>query len=210
MEPAMKMHVALVLAIGLSGCDFVDDDGNTGIRQVAEGLQSLGDHVAELGEAIERDADVRAVPWDLLIETVPERVDGLTRIDTEGDDTTDRNGAGVSMAHGQFVDGGDDLFVGVADLGALRSGVGLALRWAAPLLSKADVEGDIEEVTIAGRPGIRIRDEYGRGFLVALLVEGRFAVVAGAEGRGHEDFVREALAEVDYDRLEDWADYGRR
>jgi hypothetical protein len=114
------------------------------------------------------------------------------------------------MANGQFVDGGDDLFVGVADLGALRSGVGLALRWAAPLLSKADVEGDIEEVTIAGRPGIRIRDEDGRGFLVALLVEGRFAVVAGAEGRGHEDFVREALAEVDYDRLEDWADYGRR
>ena len=46
MESTMKKVMTLALAIGLSGCgDFVDADGNTSIRQFAEGLQSLGERV---------------------------------------------------------------------------------------------------------------------------------------------------------------------
>ncbi len=42
------------------------------------------------------------------------------------------------------------------------------------------------------------------------MVEGRFAVIAGAEGPGNDDFVWEALNEIDYSRLENWVDYGKR
>ena len=207
----MKKLMALVLAIGLSGCgDFVDDEGNTSIRQFAQGVQSLGDKVAEMGEAIARDADVEAVPWENLTETIPDQIDGAGRLDTEGGEATDRNGAGMSIAHGKYVLQGDTMFVGVADLGALRSGVGLALRWVAPLFNQGDVDGEIEEIRVEGYPAIRIRDDDDGGLLVALIVEGRFAVIAGAEGRGSDDFVREALEEIDYDRLEDWVDYGKR
>jgi hypothetical protein len=48
------------LVITLAGCP--DEDGKTSFRQVDEGRQSLGDRVADLGEALERDADVQAVP----------------------------------------------------------------------------------------------------------------------------------------------------
>ncbi len=207
----MKKLTALVLAIGLCGCgDFVDDDGNTSIRQFAQGVKSLGERVSEMGEALARDADVEAVPWEGLMEAVPERIDGVGRLDTEGDEATDRNGAGMSMAHGKYVLRGDTMFVGVADLGAFRSGVGLALRWVAPLFSHGDVDGKVEEIEVEGYPAIRMRDDDDGGLLVALIVAGRFAVIAGAEGRGHDDFVWEALNEIDYDRLEDWVDYGKR
>ena len=206
----MKKLVALVLVIGLSGCgDFVDDDGNTSIRQFAQGLRSLGDRVAEMGEAIERDAGVEAVPWESLMETIPEEIDGAVRLDTEGDEAADRNGAGLSMAHGAYVLHGDSMFVGVADLGALRSGVGLALRWVAPLFSRGDVDGEVEEIRVEGYPAIRIRDDEDGDLLVALIVEGRFAVIAGAEGRGNDDFVMQALEAIDYRRLEGWLDYGK-
>lgn len=207
----MKKLMIPVLAIGLCGCgDFVDDDGNTSIRQVAQGLQTLGDRVAEMGEALERDADIEAVPWETLEEALPGRVDGIRRLEVDGEDATDRNGAGLSIAHGKWESGGDSLFVGVADLGALRSGVGLALRWIVPLFDRGEIDGDIEEVEIRGYPGIRIRDDdRDGGQLVAIIVGGRFAVVAGGEGTGHEEFVEEALDGVDFRRLEGWADYGK-
>ncbi len=205
----MKKLMALVLTIGLSGCgDFVDEDGNTSIRQFAQGVRSLGDKVTEMGEAIARDADVEAVPWEMLIETIPEEIGGARRLDSEGDEATDRNGAGMSMAHGRYVLQGDTMFVGVADLGALRSGVGLALRWVAPLFGHEDVDGEVEEIQVEGYPAIRIRGDDG-DLLVALIAEGRFAVIAGSEGRADGDFVREALREIDYDQLEDWVDYGK-
>lgn len=206
----MKKLMALVLAIALSGCgDFVDENGNTSIRQFAEGLQSLGDRVSEMGEAIERDADVEAVPWRDLMEAIPDEIDGIERLDTEGDDARDRNGAGMSIAHGRYIVEGDSMFVGVADLGAFRSGAALALRWMAPLFGRGDIEGEIEEIEIEGHPAIRIRDDDDGDLFVALIVDGRFAVIAGAEGRDNDDFVWDALEEVDYDRLGDWVDYGK-
>jgi hypothetical protein len=189
---------------------FVDDDGNTSFRQVAAGLQTRGERGGVLGEAIERDADVEAVRWTDLLDAIPDDIDGARRVDTDGDEATDRNGAGLSIARAKYALGGDTVFVAVADLGALRSGVFLALRWIAPVMSRADVEGDIEELRIGGYPGIRIRDDDGNGVMMALIAEGRFAVAAGGEGRVDEDVLREALEEVDYRRLEDWVAYGRR
>jgi len=206
----MSKLTALVLVLGISACgDFVDEEGNTSFRQVAAGLQTLGDRAGELGEAIERDASVRAVPWTDLLEAVPDEVDGSPRLDLDGDEATDQNGAGLSIAHARYVLHGDTVFVAVADLGALRSGVFLALRWVAPLVSRADVDGSIDELRIRGYPAIRIRDEDGDGVLMALIAEGRFVVAAGAERPIDEDVVRDALDEVDYDRLGDWVSYGR-
>ena len=206
----MKKLMVMVLAVTLAGCgDFVDEDGNTSIRQVAQGLQSLGDRVAEMGEAIQRDADVEAVPWEDLMETIPEEIDGADRLEAEGDESTDRNGAGMSIAHAEFDLHGDEMFVGVADLGALRSGVGLALRWVAPLFSRGDIDGEVEEIEVEGYPAIRIVDDEDGDILIALIAEGRFAVIAGAEGRGNEDLIREALEMIDYDQLEDWVDFGK-
>lgn len=206
----MKKTLALVAVIGLAGCgDFVDEDGNTSIRQMARGLQSLGDRLGELGEAIERDADIEAVPWEDLLAVLPDRVGDARARDVEGDDATDRNGAGLSIAHRKFEVDGHEAFVGVADLGALRSGAGLALRWVAPLFTDERVDGDIEEIEVEGYPGIRIRDDDGDVF-VAAIVDGRFAVVAGADRRVGSDFVREALEEFDYRQLHRWEDYGRR
>jgi hypothetical protein len=206
----MKKATVLFLLLAVAACDFVDDEGNTSFRQVAAGLQTLGDRVAEMGEAIERDASVEAVPWADLLEAVPAEVGGAQRLESDGDQATDRNGAGLSIAHAKYAVGGDTVFVAVADLGALRSGVFLALRWVAPLISRADIDGDIDELSIEGYPAIRIRDEDGEGILVALIAEGRFAVAAGAEGRINEDVVRDALGDVDYRRLEEFVGYGRR
>jgi hypothetical protein len=207
----MRTLTMLALLIGTTACgDFVDEDGNTSFRQVASGLQTLGDRVADMGDAIERDADVRAVPWDDLEDVLPERVDGERRSGTDGDAATDRNGAGLSIAHAKYALDGDTVFVAVADLGALRSGVFLALRWIAPIMSRSDVRGDIDEMRIEGYPAIRIRDDDGDGVLMALIAEGRFAVAAGSDDRIDEDVIREALEDVDYGRLEDWVDYGRR
>ncbi len=209
----MKKLWIPVVAIALVGCaDFVDEDGNTSIRQVAVGLQSLGDRLAELGETIERDADVEAVPWAELREVIPDEIDGYERHDTDGDDARDRNGAGMSMAAGKYRVQGDSLFVGVADMGALRGGAQLALRWVAPLFYRGEIDGEVEEIRVDGHPAIRIRGDGDRGgdggVLVALLYEGRFAVVAGAQGRGNEDLVYDALDEVDFRQLRRWADYG--
>jgi hypothetical protein len=206
----MKKATVWFLLLAVAACDFVDDEGNTSFRQVAAGLQTLGDRVAEMGEAIERDASVEAVPWADLLEAVPVVVAGAQRLESDGDQATDRNGAGLSIAHAKYAVDGDTVFVAVADLGALRSGVFLALRWVAPLISRADIDGDIDELSIEGYPAIRIRDEDGDGILVALIAEGRFAVAAGAEGRIDEDVVRDALGDVDYRRLEDFVGYGRR
>lgn len=204
----MKRYLPLVLAIGLTGCgDFVDEDGNTSIRQVAQGLQSFGDRMTELGEALERDADVEAVPWADLMEVIPNRVDGLERLEREGDDATDRNGAGMSIATAKYAEGRDSMFVGVADLGALRSGAELALRWIGPVFGRDDIDGDIEETTVRGYPAVRIRDDDG-DTIVALIVEGRFAVIAGSGGPRPEAFIDEALDGIDYRRLRSWVNYG--
>lgn len=206
----MKKLMILVVGLGLVGCgDFVDEDGDTSIRQFAQGLQSLGDRVAELGEAIQRDADVEAVPWNDLMGVIPDEVEGIGRLDVDGEDARDKHGAGLSIAHAKYVVDGDSMFVGVADLGALRSGASLALRWAAPLFDRGEIEGDVEEVEVEGYPAIRIDDDDGDR-LVALLVADRFVVIAGAKGRDHMDFVTEALRDVDYRRLERWVDYGKR
>lgn len=206
----MRKLIALIAVVGLAGCgDFVDDDGNTSIRQVAEGLQSLGDRLGEMGEALERDADVAAVPWEDLMDAIPEEIDGTRRLDTDGDDATDRNGAGMSIAHATYVDDGDTLFVGVADLGALRGGVHLALRWVAPLFARGEIDGDIEEIRVEGHDAIRIRDEHDDGLLIAMIVEDRFAVVGGSKGSVREREVLRALDRVDFDRLEDWRGHGR-
>lgn len=210
----MRWMAALVIACATVGCaDFVDEDGNTSIRQVAEGIQSLGDRMAEMGEALEREADVAAVPWADLREVIPAEIGGEHGLgDLEGDDATDRNGAGMSMASGTYAVGADSLFVGVADLGALRGGAQLALRWIAPVFARTNLEGeidgDIEEIRIGDRPAIRIRDDRDGGVVVALLVEDRFIVAAGSDEPGHEDLVYEALDDVDYRQLRRWADYG--
>jgi hypothetical protein len=210
----MKRLWTLVLASVLVGCgDFVDEDGNTSFRQVAAGLQTLGDRVAEMGEALERDASVEAVPWAELRGVIPEEIAGAAAHDVDGDDATDRHGAGLSMAGARYAVRGDSLYVGVADLGALRSGAQVALRWVAPLLGHGDLDGEIEQITVDGHPAIRIRDDGRRksgdgGVLVALLVEGRFAVVAGSDDRSNEDLVYEAIEDVDYRQLRRWAGYG--
>jgi hypothetical protein len=207
----MRRIMALALVLALPACgDFVDEDGNTSIRQVAEGLQSLGAKVAEMGEALERDADVEAVAWEDLATSLPRRVDGADRIDEEGDEATDRNGAGMSIVHRKYLVDGDTVFVGVADLGAFRGGVDLALRWVAPLFVDADLEGEVEQVELEGYPGIRVQDDEDGGVLVAVMVERRFAVVAGSAHHGHDVVVREALGGVDFGRLEGWEDYGTR
>ena len=207
----MKRLCILVLAGTLVGCgDFVDEDGNTSFGQVAAGLQTLGDRVAEMGEALERDANVEAVPWAELGEAIPEEIAGASAHDMDGDDAMDGRGAGLSMAGAKYAVRGDSLFVGVADLGALRSGAQLALRWVAPLFGHGDLEGDVEQITVDGQTAIRIRDDgrEGGGVFVALLVEGRFAVVAGSNDRSNEDLVYEAIEEVDYRQLRRWAGYG--
>lgn len=206
----MKRYPTLILALalGTAGCgDFVDEDGNTSFRQVAEGLQSFGDRMSELGEAMERDANVEAVPWRDLMEVIPERVDGMDRLEREGDDATDRNGAGMSIATAKYSEGRDSMFVGVADLGALRGGADLALRWIGPVFGRGDIDGDIEETRVRGYPAVRIRDDDG-DTLVAFIVEGRFAVIAGSGGPNPEDFIEEALDGVDYRTLRGWVDYG--
>lgn len=206
----MRKLITLMMVVGLAGCgDFVDEDGNTSIRQVAEGLQSLGDRLGEMGEALERDADVRAVPWRDLLEAIPDEVENSARYDVEGDDATDRNGAGMSIAHATYVVDADTLFVGVADLGALRGGVHLALRWVAPLLARGEIDGDIEEIRVEGHDAVRIRDEHDDGLLIAMIVDDRFAVVGGSNGSVREQEVLRALDRVDFDRLEDWRGYGR-
>ncbi len=209
LELIMKKILVLSLAIGLTGCgDFVDEDGNTSIRQVAQGLKTLGDRVVEMGEALERDAGVEAVAWEDLVNAIPTEVDGTRLSSTEGDESSDREGAGLSIAHAHYAVQGDSAFVGVADLGALRSGAALALRWAAPLFGRDDMDGEIEEIEVAGYPAIQVRNEKDDDLLVAVLVAGRFAVIAGADGRIDDDFVWDALAEVDFGMLEDWKDYG--
>lgn len=206
-----KLPIVLVLLLAATACDdFVDKDGNTSFRQVASGLQTLGDRVAEMGEAIERDAGVEPVSWRGLLEVVPDELDGSMRLATDGDEATDRSGAGLSVAHAKYAVDADTVFVAVADLGALRSGVALALRWAAPAISQARVEGDVEELRIEGYPAIRVRDDDGDGLLMALVAGGRFVVAAGSESGVGENLVREALEGVDYRRLDDWVDYGRR
>lgn len=206
----MRTLLALLLSIGLVGCgDFVDEDGNTSFRQVAQGLQGLGDRFAEMGAALERDADVEAVPWRELMGAIPDEVDGISRLELDGEDARDRNGAGISVAHGRYALEGDTLFVGVADLGALRSGAELALRWAAPLFAEGHSDGDLEDVRVRGNPGVLLRDDHGDGAFIAVMAEGRFIVFAGTEDRARESLVREALGEVDYGQLEDWVDYGR-
>ena len=52
------------------------------------------------------------------------------------------------------------------------------------------------------------RDDDDGDLLVAVLVAGRFAVIAAADGRIGDDFVWDALDEVDYGMLEDWKDHG--
>ena len=206
----MRKLLVLGLTFGLAGCgDFVDEDGNTSFQQVAEGLQSLGNQFSEMAEALERDANVRAVPQDQLLGVVPERIAGRDRYDVEGDEATDRNGAGVSMASAKYAIGEDTVFVGVADLGALRSGVSLALRWIAPVISGEEIHGDIEEVEVEGYPAIRLGDEPGDGHLVAVLVSDRFAIVAGSGTQADDDLIADALDQIDFDRLESWQHYGR-
>lgn len=211
----MKKPWIPIVAMTLVACgDFVDEDGNTSIRQVAQGLQSLGDRVAELGETIERDAAVEAVPWTELRQVIPEQIGGSERLQTDGEDARDRNGAGISMAAGKYRVRGDSLFVGVADLGALRGGAQLALRWIAPVFSRGEIDGDVEEIEVDGQPAICIRGDEDRGgdggVLVALLFEGRFAVVAGVQGQGRasEDLVYDGLDAVDFAQLGRWTDYG--
>lgn len=206
----MKRLLIPALAIGLIGCgDFVDEDGDTSIRQFAQGLQSLGSRVSELGEAIQRDADVEAVPWSDLMSTIPDEFRDADRLEVDGEDTRDKHGAGMSVAHAKYVVDGDSMMIAVADLGALRSGANLALRWIAPLFARGEMDGDVEEFEVDGRPAIRIQDDDG-DVLVALLVEGRFAVIAGASGSHDPALIREGLREVDYRRLEGWVDFGKR
>ena len=118
-------------------------------------------------------------------------------------------GAGMSMVSAKYLVDADTVFVGVADLGALRSGVNLALRWVAPVISGQDLDGDIEELEIEGYPAIRLADEQDDGQLIALIVEGRFAVVAGSSSPVDDGLIRDALERVDFDQLEDWREYGR-
>lgn len=205
----MRKATLLLIGLALVGCDdFVDEDGNTSIRQVAEGLQTLGDRVSEMGEVLARDADIESVPWADLTEVLPERVDGYRAVRTEGDEALDRNGAGLTVAHRAFLVDGDTAFVGVADLGALRGGAQLALKWVAPVVARGEVEGDVEELDFEGNPAIRIRDREGDGTFIAVLVEGRFAVFGGTENHRSEDFVREAIRDVDVRRLRGWREYG--
>ncbi|MEM7416657.1 MAG: hypothetical protein AAF389_14220 [Gemmatimonadota bacterium] len=207
----MREVVLLLAAMSVTGCDdFVDADGNTSIRQVAEGLQTLGDRMGEMGEALARDADIESVPWEELADVLPRRVDGERRLEVEGDAALDRNGAGLTVAHGHFLVDGDSAFVGVADLGALRGGARLALKWIAPVVARDDLDGEVEEVVIEGNPAIRIRDRDGDGVFIAVLVAGRFTVFGGAEDQRLEGFVGEALREVDRRQLERWEDYGVR
>jgi len=98
--------------------------------------------------------------------------------------------------------------VGVADLGALRSGAMLALRWVAPLFGRDDLDGELEEIEVAGYLAIQIRDDNDDDLIVAVLVADRFEVIVGADGRIDDDFVWDALDEVDFGMLEDWNDYG--
>ena len=137
-------------------------------------------------------------------------VDDAERLRTEGDEATDRFGAGMSIAHAHYVVRGDSVFVGVADLGAFQGGVWLAIRWVAPVFTGQNIDGEIDEIRVEGYPALRMRDEDDDGLLIALIVEDRFAVLAGSEDRRAERVVRDALDEIDYDRLEDWVDYGRR
>ena len=164
--------------------------------------------VAEMGEALERDAGVEAVAWEDLVNAIPTEVDGTRLSETKGDESSDRAGAGLSIAHAHFVVRGDSAFVGVADLGALRSGAMLALRWVAPLFGRDDLDGALEEIEVAGYPAIQIRDDNDDDLIVAVLVADLFEVIVGADGRIDDDLVWDALDEVDFGMLEDWKDYG--
>lgn len=103
---------------------------------------------------------------------------------------------------------GDSAFVGVADLGALRSGTMLVLWWVAPLFGRDDLDGELEEIEVAGYPVIQIRGDNDDDLIVTVLLADRFEVIVGADGRIDDDFVWDALDEGDFGMLEDWKDYG--
>ena len=48
--------------------------------------------VAEMGEALERDAGVEAVAWEDLVNAIPTEVDGTRLSETESDESSDRVG----------------------------------------------------------------------------------------------------------------------
>ncbi|QXD15567.1 hypothetical protein GQ464_001070 [Rhodocaloribacter litoris] len=174
-----------------------------GWERFGEAMEAFGEKMRALGESL--GDGVEPVDWRKLEDLLPRRVDGLRRVDVEGE-RAGALGIHVSRVTGTYEDDDRRLRLSIVDLGTLRGAAMTGIEWLDVHIDRVDRHGFERTQTYRGYPA-HLKLERGQGedrFEAQVIVAERFVVSFELQGSDlSEDDVEDLLEAVDYDDLEE-------
>ncbi len=177
-------------------------------ESMGENFEDMADAMKQMGKALSDGVDVEPVDFRDLKKLLPKKVAGLKRINASGEKNS-MLGIKVSSADGEYEGRKDQrIDVSITDLGTMK-GIGryAGFAWSMAEIDKETDSGYEKTIEINGHKGFIEYDEERKEGSIELIVAGRFAV----EIEGYEiddDKLKDALDDIDIDKLEDWKERG--
>ena len=188
--------------------DQVDGSRNEG-ENLGEALNELGDALKGMGEAFAGEVKVEPVDWRDLAELYPRRIRGLEQSGQEGE-KSGAMGFKVATVKRTYTssEGDQRLEISLVDLGSMRGVARVGLEWLNLEIDREDNSGFERTTKFRDHPMMESCDKVGELTCeVNLLVSNRFVI--SMDSRGLEiDKLRDILADVKIDRLEELHDFG--
>lgn len=181
-----------------------EDVGKAVDKGISEGIAGMKEALSELEKSMqEANNGERVDPVDFrdLKELLPERINGMDRISSEGE----RSGWGgfkVSTAQAEYEDGDKRLDISIVDAGGMMglAKIGLA-AWAEAEVDRETEHGYERTTTIDGYKAFEKYDSRSENGEVSIIINERFIV--NIEGRNiAERDLKRALRKLDLRKLE--------
>jgi hypothetical protein len=173
--------------------DRVEEAGGTN-----DLMKAIGSALEEVGRALKNDPDAQPVDFRKLRDLLPGEIDGMERIDVEGENAG-AIGIRISRATARYDGLGRDLELSLIDLGTLHRAAEEGLDALDAHVDREWEDGYERTTEIQGHPAhIKVHRHGSSTDLEAtILVGGRFVVHVEADGRGvSEELVEEVMEGV--------------
>jgi hypothetical protein len=175
---------------------------------MGEGFEEMAEAMKQMGKAFSDEVDVEPVDFRDLKKLLPGKAAGFKRVDASGEKNA-IFGIKVSSAEATYEGRkGASIDISITDLGTMKG----VSRYAGFAWSMADIDKETDtgyERTISykGHKGFEEYDEEQKEGKIEIIVAGRFAVeIDGYEIKN--DKLKDALEDIDIDKLEGWKDKG--
>lgn len=179
------------------------EEGDDLDHAIESAIKSIGEVMESIGEALQNDSDVEPVDYQKLRDLLPEEINGMEIVNTDG---SRKSGLGIRLSsiEAEYEGPRREMSITILDLGSLKGAAVTSLDYFDGNIEREFDDGYERTTEFDGYPAHVKVDRTGRyhSYMATVMVADRFVVTIEADGRGlDEDILENVLNKISLRRL---------